>query len=389
MRDHLTPAAQVYALQPWRWRTREAHVTVVAVGYPDRPVQVLHGTDGGRATPGVLKALEGQYVATWNGIFDLAWLLVHAEKSPEFLEAVKGIRWVDAMVLWKWVDNGQLMERGGSWSLASGASRWLKDWPKLERFLALKASEVPVGERDDYWIERCNLDAEATALIAERAYAALTPQQRQSALIDMESLILDAQSWVDGTPLDAARAEEMAGPILYEMYEIEKELGLVDYDFLKHPEIKEFVPTRRYLKDWQKSSILSSPDKMRHLLYNVYGLTATRYSEKTNEPATDKAALTYLADFDDRVLSIMRWRVLNTQWTKFIEGIRKCTEYNGEPMDHSQPRIFSTYTGRMTYGTKSGQSGEAAKAKIGIAKHQWPRNKALRGLLLAEMKYSA
>jgi DNA polymerase I-like protein with 3'-5' exonuclease and polymerase domains len=129
-----------------------------------------------------------------------------------------------------------------------------------------------------------------------------------------------------------------------------------------------------------EAKVLRSPKQFGELLYDKWKLPCSRFTEK-GARATDKAALTYLADIDDRMLDLLRWRELNTQYTKFIEGIRKCREYLGSDITHPSPKLFSTYTGRFTYASKSGQKGEAAKAKIGLPIHQWPRNKELRGLI--------
>lgn len=166
-----------------------------------------------------------------------------------------------------------------------------------------------------------------------------------------------------GVRVDVQEAIKIEPILAEEMRQLEKKLGV-------------------------SAKVLASPKQLGQLLYGDWGLPVEHTSEKTGDPATHKAALTYLADKDDRVLDILRWRKLNTQLTKFIGGILKATEYCGSDVVHPQPRLFSTYTGRMTYSSKSGAKGEAAKAYIGIAIHQWPRDKIYRKLILPPHRHS-
>ena len=345
---------QPYALQPWRAREGMARITSVAVSAP--AYQSIACTRQGIDTQ--LSQMQGMYVATWNGVFDIAWFIASGYD-------VSGIRWVDAMLLWKWAENSQHKEHRPNWSLVDGAKRWLKDWPKLQTFIDLKEQKHEAGDDDEYWELRAKLDAFVTQKIAERIWEELTPQQQQSALIEAECLVLVARSWVNGIKLNTELAAEMAPAITQEMEEIEVKLGVQNQQ-----------------DSWTPSKILRSPKQLGELLYDNWGLACGSFTDK-GARATDKAALTYLADKDTRCLDILRWRELNTQYTKFIAGVEKCETYLDSSIVHPSPKLFSTYTGRMTYASKSGKKGEAAKAKIGVPLHQWPRNKQLRRMIRA------
>lgn len=337
-----------YALQPWRAKEGKARITSCAIARATGQSKAVQGYYSNLRD--LLASLKGQTVVTWNGLFDVAWL--HASGQD-----VSGIKWLDAMHLWKWAENSQLKERMPAWSLVDGAKHWLEDWHGLEAFIAMKEEEHAAGEDDEYWEARGRLDALATVMIAERIWDKLTDQQKLSAQIEGEVIVPAAKSWVRGIPMNANKAAGMAPAMTQEMGELEAKLTITGKQ-------------------------LRSPKQLGDLLYNEWGLPCSRYTKSDPpKPSTDKAALTYLADHDSRMLDILRWRELNTQYTKFIEGIRKATEYLGEDHMHPSPKIFSTYTGRFTYASKSGQKGEAAKAKIGVAIHQWPRNKKLRELI--------
>lgn len=356
---------QPFALQPWRATEGSAHITCMSVVEPGAKPALYPNTENRVAHQ--LTNLVGRSCVTWNGVFDIAWLIASGHER-----AVKNIRWFDAMLLWKWVDNGQLKEYfDPHWDLVSGVKRWLKDVPWVNHFIDLKASEPPAGERDSYWELRAKFDALATQMIAERAWKALTIKQRNSAAIEAKCLVPTAQSWLRGIPLNAELAGKMVPEVTEEMREIEVRLG-VSNNQSGHGEPKI----------WTASKVLSSPQQLATMLYETWGLPCEYFTPKGAQ-SSGKAALTYLADINDQALEILRWKELNTQFTKFIRGVARTKSSLGSEISHPGPRLFSTYTGRMTYSTKSGSKGEAAKMRVGVPIHQWPRPKLLRRLIRA------
>jgi len=356
--------SQVFALQPWRVTENSARVTCMSVVEPGAKPQVWDLQDIGLR----LRSLAGQNCVTWNGIFDIAWLI-----SSGYEEEVDRIKWFDAMLLWKWVDNSQLKEfYDPHWDLVSGVKHWLKDVSWVQHFIDMKACEPAPGVHDEYWELRAKFDALATQMIAERSWRALTPKQRNSATIEAECLVPVSKSWLQGILIDADRAEGMVPAMTQEMQEIEYRLGVSNYQ--GDTELPEL---------WQASKILSSPAQLADTLYVKWGLPCEYRTKIKRAPSTSKTALTYLADIDDKVLEILRWRELNTRFTKFIQGTFKARSYLGSCVSHPGPRLFSTYTGRMTYSTKSGKKGDAAKAKVGVPIHQWPRGETMRRLIKA------
>lgn len=364
---------QPYALQPWRALKGHAGIDSCGVATSDGKSKCVPGF--GRMLQETLEELEGETVVTWNGGFDIAWLL-----ASGFEKQVKKINWLDGMLIWKWVENSQRKETIPKWSLADGAKRWLADWPQLDLFLQMKDQDVVAGADDEYWELRGKLDAFVTVKIAELAWAELTDQQKRSVKIEAMNLIPVAQSWVNGIPLDTEMAAAMAPAVTEEMMTLEVALGVVNPEFQTLAARVHTDQLKNLMSEWAPSKILRSPKQKGELLYDTWGHTCKSFTDK-GARATDKAAMTYLADHDDRALDLLRWSELNTQYTKFIVGIAKAEEYLGSNVVHPSPRIFSTYTGRITYASKSGQKGEAAKAKIGVPIHQWPRNKQLRKLI--------
>jgi len=346
-----------FALQPWRLKEGTAIITLsAAYCQGKRKVE----TEYHSALVEDLRKL-GKPVALYNGIFDLAWL--YAANID-----ISGIKWIDAMHLWKWLANSQSGPM--MWPLKDAAKKFLKDWDKLDEFIDLKSEELP-DPSDPYWLTRVSLDAEATALIAEKIWPRLTSQQQKLAQIQSLSLPVMAASWVNGVKVDLQAIKDARPGIIAEMLALETELGLQE-----SAEPGMYIP----------SKILRSPTKMRKLLYETYGLTCTRWTDGgksgIKKKSTDKAALTYLSDIDDRVQTIMMWRELNTVLSKFIEGPLACCKYLGSTVTHASPAIFSTYTGRMTYGSKLKK-----KYRVGIPLHQTPRKKEIRSYVIAPDGY--
>jgi len=349
-----------YALQPWRGTEGKAQIDCISIAKADGR-SLLEQSDW----RGLLQGLEGEYVTTWNGIFDVAWLIASGH-----WQEVKAIKWVDAMLLWKWYANSQRKERIPKWSLADGAKKFCADEPWLEAFLQMKKEEHTPGGSALYWETRAKLDAIITAKIVEQVIPLLTDRQISSAMIECSSIPEVARSWLMGVPIDFSLLDSIRPAIVTEMRDIEFSLGVSNY---AGPAAKRVMEDTAF---WTPSKILRSPKQLGALLYGKWKLIAKNFSDKTGEPSTDKAALTYLADDDDRALEILRWRELNTQLSKYIEAPKKARTYLGSDTMHPSPKMFGTYTGRKTYSSKTKK-----KYQTGVALHQWPRNKQLRALL--------
>lgn len=346
-----------FALQPWRVREGTSRITLTAAWRDGMPPLVLNG----RHEQGLeILRNQGHPVALFNGIFDLAYLYASGHN-------ILDIKWFDVMLLWKWLENSQTFEYHPH-DLKTAAIRFLPFWEDLQEFVALKESGDGVSHDDPYWDRRVAMDAQATAMIAGEIWPQLTRQQQRSATIQAVGLPTVAASWVNGVHINVGEIQGAERPIVKEMLEIETRLGLNELGST----VDKYVP----------SKVLRSPVKLGNLIYETYRLPCTRWTDGgksgNKSPSADKTALTYLSERDDRVMHIMRWRRLNTIHTKFISGALKTCEYLKSPVTHSAPRVFSTYTGRMTYSSKIKN-----KFKVGIPIHQMPREKEVRSYVVA------
>lgn len=365
---------QEYALQPWRAQQGLARISSCAAARLSGATTSVRGHLP--MLRSLLQSLHGKPVATFNGVFDLAWLLSYGLETE-----VRAVQWIDCQILWKFADNSQATADRPEWDLAAACKRWLCDVPWIAEYTHMKTSAPEPGDASaaEYWQRRGKLDALVTALLVPRITAALSHTQLRAASISMRCLVPVAKSWVVGVRVAAQLAENMRLPATAEMRQIEAQLGLIT-----PPENKK--DREKAIDGWVPSKVLASPQQLAKLLYDDWGLTCERET-KTGRDSSDKSALTYLADHDTRVIDVLRWRELNTQLNKFILGVPAAVAYLGSDVTHSSPRLFSTYTGRMTYSSRSGRSGAAHDAKIGVPLHQWPRQKAMRNLIIAPDGY--
>lgn len=355
-----------YALQPWRYREGAAEMFCIGLGNELGKSRLIQDQN---SYPAEIKKLSGQLVFGWNLTFDVSWLVAHGIPYEDIL----AVRWVDGSLLWKWIDNCQHYERTNvRWSLAEAVKKFCKDEPWAPTFLAMKAQEEKAGENQQYWENRARFDCIATAKVVEKILQQITPQKMQSAMIECACIPAVARSWVVGVPVDLDLIEEALSPIIEEMYEIECRIGVSNQQYMHGVDYE----------NWTPSKILRSPTQLASLLYQVWKLPVINTSPKTGQPSTDKATLTYLADDSDEVTEILRWRKLNTNLTKYTQSPLKAVNYLGRNIVHPSPRLFSTYTGRMTYTSK-----QENKYPIGIALHQWPREKEIRAIIIPPKGY--
>lgn len=339
----LDPERPELALQPWRVKEGLAKVTYVGFSMGDDRSKAV---EFGRLFEVELDRLqvyqEVTHFVTFNGVFDIAFLYASGV-------AVDSYQWIDAQLIWKWVTNCQQKERIPAWSLVDAINEFFPGVAWADEFVEMKKNE----DRDDqYWEDRSKADAYVTLKLMSKTWGLLTAQQQKSALIEAQCLVPVAKSWVRGVRMAMEEVESKRPGIEAKMTVIEERLQTI-------------------------RTVLRSPKQLCNLLYDTWALPIDKqHLTPKGDPSSSKAALTYLADQDDRILEIIAWRKLNTQLTKFLNSPLKAREYVGSSTLHPQPKLFSTYTGRMTYGSKIKK-----KYPVGMALHQWPREKDIRELI--------
>jgi len=358
-------APSEYALQPWRYLEGTAEITCISVARASGEALLVTKASQFR---GLLASLKGKLVWTHNGIFDVAWLIAYGLE-----EEVKAIQWGDTMTLAKWAYHSQRHDRFPAWDLGSVARHQFKGAPWVEAFCKMKSSEHGAGENQGYWEQRAKLDAIVTARIAQKTWNELDQRRRKSSMITMSSIVPLARSWVIGVDVDFSLIDEAVPIISAEMAKIEYTLG-VHNDQHTHTVVLD--------ESWTPSKVLRSPKQLADLLYKTWAHEPKHFSAKTGQPSADKTALTYLSDTCDAAIDILRWRKLDTQLSRYIQAPLKAREYLGSDTMHPSPKLFATYTGRMTYTSKTSR-----KFATGVALHQWPREKEFRALIVPRKGY--
>lgn len=333
-----------YALQPWRVKEGEAEISLICYGPKDLfdkfPVirrcelhtNGLHSrTDAG----------ELIYWWTWNGVFDIAFLIASGVACDK-------VKWLDAMSVFKWVIRSQITDppwegKKFSWSLANAAKHLLRDWPHYQEFFNIKKELL---DDQAYWENRCCLDTEATLLIGQKCWARLTDRQRRSFLIEQEALYPSALAWVNGCHYDMAGSQKIEEEI-----EIEREKLVNDLLYFAGQ-----TPPEIFVK------ILNSPKQLAGLMFDDWHIPwSDEYYTDKGQRGSGKPVVQFLierhGDQFPQLFLIQKYREFKTVMDKFVKGPQKLAEYLGKDVFHHNIRLNSTYTRRCTYSSKCMHGG--------------------------------
>jgi DNA polymerase-1 len=344
-----------YKLQPWR-TGKGAWVTLVGLSR-DKGERALRLAD---PDPNIVRAhrfaLTGHLrhdttdgiICGANVIFDVAWLI-----ASGFAPVARMNHWLDILLLWKWLDPNRF-----EYNLIAACREFLAGTPWIEDYIALKLKEKEEGFRTENTPTYVQLDAKVCPMIAREIIVQLTEQQLKSAMIEQQMIYPLARAWVTGVPLNLNAAQALQEPL-----EREKQA------------VADSIPLAQ--------TVLGSPVQLGPVLWDQWlwpeGLKKWARDPKT-KTYTDKSILTYATDVDDRAVKILNWRKANTRLSKYVESPIASCRYNDETWTHPSPKVYATYTGRMTYASKI----DRKKAHpIGVALHQWCREKEYRAIIEA------
>lgn len=364
---------QEYALQPFRAITGQAGIRAASMSM-EHQVGKITPTGGELRDMLSLSVKLDHYVVGWNVSFDAAWCI-----AVGLEEEVFKVKWLDAMLLWRHAvvePEGEDVpaNKRKSYSLKAAMEEFYPDEAGFKDFDDFQATDE---ESLAKLLHRNKMDALWTLRLAEKFWGMLNDTQRQAALIEARCIPLIAKTKVIGIVSSVEAAQTLSDNLAVEAVTLYREL-------------LETSPEVRGLN-------LGSPKQLQKLLYETWGLTADRFSRKTQEPSTDKYALFDLAAVDYRAHLLKKLREAKNNRTKYAKGTIKSLEYNGDGRVRPQAKIFSTYTSRITYGSsdkaevqeqkntkKSGLVTATRKVEVpvGIALHQWKRGKDYRRLIM-------
>ena len=357
MREHA-------GLEPWRVRHGTAEILSVDVYFPGgRCVQLVNKDDGFKdRLIELLKSLEHKIVFAHNAIFDVAWLIatLQPNRCGDVPTYIKNIQWRDSMLLFKWLINGQLAEGiRFSYSLQNLVKKFLADHPDTPDFVKMKSEAGIAGEDVEYWLERGTLDVKMTYELIAKVYHKVPHDMRVGMMTEFECIWPVANSWINGFRIDIKQLE--ANDVKYSnlKFEIAKEL---DTD----------------------AGLFSSPKRLGHFLFTELGLTPHDHTPSGN-PGTSKGDLMWIEYAlkqrgDPKALivrKILEAKEASTLYSKYVKTMKEALAHTGDGYIYSSPRLFGTYTGRMTYSNsvthKDPDKETKTKYKTSIAMHQIPR----------------
>ncbi|MGW8177834.1 MAG: DNA polymerase, partial [bacterium] len=217
--------------------------------------------------------------------------------------------------------------------------------------------EVTPGENFEYWLERNKLDTRMTRDLFVAIWKKFPAAMVRGYLLEQMCIAPLARGWVHGIPYDRVGAERLHNEMEVEKKELCKSIG---------------VPV----------SVLTSPKQKQKLIFEDWGLEPLKLTP-TGAPSTSHDVLMRLhqKSDDSRFDTLMKAIKLATLQSKYTSGFARASAYTGDSFIYGAPRIFGTYTGRMTYSNKT------TKKQIhqcSIAMHQLPRkDKAIKHLMHA------
>ena len=368
-------------LEPWRRRQGNAIITSCDVYRPDGSVLQVVNRNADEFKHQIIETLEqlkGEVVYAHNTTFDVAWLI--AELQPErcgpIPDVIRNIIWRDSGLLTKWLINGQTAEfTRFSLSLANLVKTFLPYHPDTADFLEMKAKGFKAGENEEYWLARGTADVKMTHALVSK----LLPKVQQSMVVglmtEFECIVPIANSWITGFRINREQLDK--NEVYYrEMKDrIAKEIGV-------------------------SPAMFSSPKQLGNFLFNQMNLKPHSFTPSGN-PGTSKEDLMWLeykqrmvgqTDTADIIKKILEAKESATIYSKYVKTTYEALEHTGDGYIYSAPRIFGTYTGRMTYSnsttSKDFETDEKSKWKTSIAMHQMPRKaKLVRAMLLPPEGY--
>lgn len=359
-------------LEPFRVRQGRSEITSIAVCRPDSSTyQIINkGQDTWREEiVELLSGLAGKVVYAHNTLFDLAWMIatIEPQKFKRVPTCITDIKFRDTMLLTKWLISGQKAESiKFSYSLANLVATFLPEHPLAAEFAVIKAQKFVAGENSAYWEERGLYDVILTQALAVKMQAKLPEEQRIGLMTEFACLVPIANSWVNGIQINTEDIEPTGAVLDVAMLKCTDNLGV-------------------------SGTLLNSPKQLSNLLFNDWGLKPLNIGKTGGSTAKDDLmVIQYLIQSGNPELAakmnlVMEYKTNATLKSKYIKTMKEALEHTGDGYIYGVPRIFGTYTGRMSYSNTSYKNGP----KVAIALHQLPRKaKAIRGLLTAPEGFS-
>jgi len=380
---HVNKADVEYAaLQPWRARQNKSMINSISIanpmGYADRLERDESDTpeQWAKDIEEFLKPLDECIVYCHNAPFDIAYListLTYPNRYEPIPKVIRKIYWRDTALLAKWIHNGQNAELSKmSYALSHLVEKYFTGDPtnvwykRAQEFIEMKRKghDIAPGEDDSYWSARGDEDAIFTRLLACKLISNLDRDMLNGYIIEQNCLVPVANAWQNGVLIDR---QALNNAKLY----YEKQL-------IENCKIADVTPAQ-----------IGSPKQLSALLYGQYGFKIVERTP-TGAPSTSADVLKRL-DFEQsynpnikKLKHILEAKTAKTILSKYVSAMYEALEHTGDGYMYPIPKLFGTYTGRMTYGSQT----KNRKYRVSIAAHQIPRkDKEIRKTLIAPGRF--
>lgn len=359
-----------YRLQPHRVARAQAWVTSWATAqFAGSQVATRGEILVGRSRDEVIERLrhvlteaiaDGVTMVGWNMQFDVAWF-----QAYRLDDLVRKLRWLDGMLLWRhWFiepeyDTDRHKKRSYSLKVAVA-----EEWPQAAGY----EEDVDFDATDPDSLAKLlkynRRDTAFTLLLTRKYYRLLAqePRRLRAALIEARAIPAVAKSSLLGVPVDVDHAKRLVA-------ELEQRAGELLCELEPHG---------------VDETVVRSPKKLAQVLFEQWRLQPIAQTS-SGAPSTDKATLHELAFVDQRAKLLREYRETLNGRSKFPVAILESVDYNGDGRTRPAPRVFGTYTSRLTYASKQGRNKD--ERPIGFALHQMKRGAAYRSQIVAPYGY--
>lgn len=359
-----------FALQPWRGS--DFHVRSWALAQFDASKIVTrfeYSQDGlypdRQKLSDVLTRLAdaGKTVVAWNAPYDIACLMA----MGLYAEAWR-VNWLDGMLIYKRVHTNRLRTYSSKdefkgFGLKQAVAEYLPAAAGYGDAVDLFIESLTPEQIEELKTYNVN-DARFTLVLTMWLMARLSEDELRNARIESASLVQVAQANMEGLKIDQKALDDLDQKLQADSEKAYTQL------LASEPAIAEIN--------------LGSPAQVSGLLFDTWGLPCDKQTP-TGARSTDKEVLHNLAVLDPRAKLLQDYREAQGNRVKFVETIQESLLYNGDGLVRPQARVYSTYTGRMTYSSTQGK-GKNEK-QIGFALHQMKRDPAFRKVIVAPPGY--
>ena len=363
------------ALEPWRRRQGKAEIMSCDIRRPDGSILQFVNDDQELFSYRLKSALEemkGQVCWAHNATFDVAWMIadLQPERCGTIPSVIHDVKWRDTGLLTKWLINGQTAEMTRfSLSLANLVKTFLPDHPDTKAFLEMKAQGFKAGENVEYWLERGTMDVKMTYELAMRLLPKVPESMRAGLITEFDCIIPVSNSWITGFMIDEALLADNQDFYVNAKTRLAKELGVSEALFSSPKQLGAYLFSDLGLKPHSTTPSGNASTSKGDIMWIEYALRLAGQTEKANI-----------------LKKILEAKEATTIYSKYVKTTYEALSHTGDGYIYSSPRIFGTYTGRMTYSNttsfKDFETDEKTKFKTSIAMHQIPRKaKKVRQML--------